>query len=111
MNSPEDYSCDVCSQIDTSTQNKCFDSCPDNVLIQLKVFDNNLQKLTDIAICLDREIDILGNKLYLCGVIYHEGRTLESGHYYTEIYANGHWYIANDEDVNIIDDITIISFF
>ena len=75
---------------------------PDNLLIQLKVFDSNLNKLSHIPISLDRLIDIDEQILYLCGVIYHVGDKLNSGHYYSDIFVNSNWYEANDTAIKII---------
>ncbi len=108
------YRCDRdddegCSQIGTCKQSQRLVSISDNVLIQLKIFyfKNNIsQKIKNIPIQLDRDIIINDQTLHLCGVMYHIGENAHSGHYYTEIFANGSWYNANDENVEQIPDIT-----
>ena len=109
------YICDPndnegCSQIGTCTQSQQVVSLSDNVILQLKIFESNdrgiLVKITNIPIQLDRHIVITGQILHLCGVIYHKGESLVSGHYFTEIYINGSWYQANDVNVFRIPDVT-----
>jgi len=109
------YICDPndnegCSQIGTCTQSQRVVSLSDNVILQLKIFESNdrgiLVKITNIPIQLDRHIVITGQILHLCGVIYHKGESLVSGHYFTEIYINGSWYQANDVNVFRIPDVT-----
>ena len=110
-----DYRCDrndgeACSLKGDCTQSQGVDSLSDNLILQLKIFETNKQgilvKITNIPIQLDRYIVINGQILHLCGVIYHKGESLVSGHYFTEIYINGFWYQANDVNVFRIPVLT-----
>ena len=65
-----------------------------------------MNQLSHIPIGLDRLIEIDEQILYLCGVIYHVGDKLNSGHYYSEISVNCNWYEANDTTIRIIQDLT-----
>ena len=74
-----DYKCESdtgegCTQRGSCNKKQMFESLPNNVLIQLKIFDHDneqriLRKRTNIPIQLDRVIHINNETLHLCGVI------------------------------------------
>eukprot|EP01050_Picozoa_sp_SAG11_P050545 SAG11_NODE_28226_length_324_cov_0.693333_1_plen_95_part_10 len=49
----------------------------------------------------------------LVGVVVHDGRTVESGHYYSVVLnqADGAWYCVNDLTVTPFDPAKISDFF
>ena len=81
---------------------------PEVLLMQLKVFDRDSDKL-DVQIRLLRELDMAeyvnkdvckGSTRYrLKGVVRHIGTSLRYGHYISEVMVADQWYCINDEIV------------
>lgn len=44
----------------------------------------------------------------LCGVLVHQGRTCDSGHYLAYVKCNGQWFKCNDSEVTKVDVKTVL---
>ena len=44
----------------------------------------------------------------LCGVLVHQGRTCDSGHYLAYVKCNGQWFKCNDSEVTKVDLKTVL---
>ena len=74
--------------VDDFSRNRCHQSGNEH---RLNEFANVLKNLLINSDC-----------LYLHAVVYHQGSTLQSGHFLAEIYVNSAWYKVSDESVEQI---------
>ena len=97
------YTCEQCGAVDNATKSTTFDSEPDTLIIQLRLFVFNEHTLETEKIIpnliIDDEVEIFS--IYrLQGIISHEGKFANSGHYTSCVKINGKWYSINDTIVN-----------
>jgi ubiquitin C-terminal hydrolase len=92
-----------------SYKSQNFSEAPNTFMIQLKVYDSGGNKLDNFNISVDEKLKICGETIYLHGIIFHEGNSVTSGHYYSEILYNGIWYLANDTNVRQISKPSTLS--
>ena len=113
--SPEelsDYTCGKdeelgCQQTVNCYKSQKFSQTPNILLVQLKIYDSFRNKLDNLNISVDEQLNICGETIYLCGIIYHKGNSLTCGHYYAEIQYNGIWYLTNDTHIKPIIKTTL----
>ena len=102
-----DYTCGKDEELGCKQTGNCYKSqkisqTPENLLVHLKIYDSLGNKINNCNISVDEQLKICEETIYLCGIIYHEGNSLTSGHYYAEIQYNDIWYLANDTHVKPI---------
>ena len=107
----DDYVCGRDETVGCNQSGNCykfleFMEAPENLLIQLKIYDSDHHKINYIPISLDRQIDIKGENLCLCRFIYCTGNSLNAGHYLAELLINSIWYEANDTTIKQISYLT-----
>ena len=73
--------------------------------LQIVRFDNNFQpKKINPRIEINDELMLSEfgqkNRFELCGIIWHEGETINTGHYTSNVKINGTWYYTNDTTVS-----------
>lgn len=73
--------------------------------LQIVRFDNNFQpKKINPGIEINDELMLSEfgkkNRFELCGIIWHEGETINSGHYTSNVKINGTWFYTNDTTVS-----------
>ena len=74
------YVCDSCRQLNYCYKTVVLESCPAVLVIQLSIFSGLGSKLMP-SLLIDPEITVDGVPLEIYGLIYHDGRTVQSGHY------------------------------
>ena len=93
------YTCESCKRQDGYMKTAVLENCPDMLLIQLSIFDGYGQKIKP-CLSIDQELTDFGLSLELCGVIYHIGNTIQSGHYTCSVKVDATWYLINDSIVH-----------
>ena len=80
-----DGRCESCGKDKTRVKVQSIDSFKnDYLLVQLKLFNNNQQKIsTNITDLQIKNQDIFGTKFNLIGTIVHSGNDIKQGHYFT----------------------------
>lgn len=105
------YNCDNCNTDDHKRgiySNNI--SLADTLFIQLKRFDNSLNK-NKTKINFPKKIEA-NNKVYIFrSVIIHLGSSLSSGHYITITYFNKDWIIFDDDTITIVDNKDLANMF
>lgn len=84
----DDFTCNKCHTAGNVHRLNEFVNVPTNLLIQLKVCNNDGLKIDYIPISIDKQIMINGEYLDLYAIVYHQGSTLHSGHFFAEIFVN-----------------------
>ena len=68
-------------------------------MIQLQIFkwDNNYQQQKlNPNIEINEELIICGDRFELCGIVWHSGPSVTSGHYTSNVKVNGTWFYTDD---------------
>lgn len=99
--------CDNCKQRRESLKKLNFERLPIILIIQLKKFGNNGQKITK-NVRINEYLVINGTNYSLFAVISHWGSTCSSGHYnnYCKYYGN-QWIFFDDDTVRKEDNIDL----
>lgn len=112
----EYWECTTCPDRKPAHQRMQIMKCPDKLVIQLKRFNNYLQKVSttvefpmrnlNIQTCLDENIYFGKNRsknsaYHLYTTVNHKGEALESGHYtaFCKSDKRNQWYCYDDERV------------
>ena len=72
------------------------------LIIHLKTYDNTQRKPDNLHIIVDGHLQVNQESFDLLGIIYHQGQTMNCGHYFAELCYNNSWYQANDSKVKPI---------
>lgn len=79
-----------------------FESLHNHLLVQLKRFNNEGEKI-ETKIAINDVEDIAGKDYQLKGFILHMGNSLKDGHYVAYLEHNEFWQCFNDQEVIIVD--------
>ena len=94
----QDYRCDRCHRVNTTTKAVYPTQVFDILLIQLNAFRfiyGTVRKVTP-NVNIDQEISLWGNLMTLTGIIYHEGDQPNYGHYTCGVRIEDAWYLISD---------------
>lgn len=105
------YKCDNCKEKNTSEKIiKCINT-PKYLFIQLKKYDNFMNKLNvnikfyEYLKLIDYSIKEKCNNFYkLKGIINHLGINMSSGHYTSMVNINNKWFMCDDTNINEIKE-------
>ena len=90
----ENYRCaDGCQKLNTSTKALHVTQLSGGLIIQ--IYDGISKKVVP-NLSNDKEISVLGNRMVLSGVIYHEGEQSHCGHYSWGVKVNNTWFLISD---------------
>ena len=94
----ENYRCDGCQRLNTSTKAVYVIQLSDALIIQLNIFKfiGGISKKVISNVSIDEEIVLRGNTIVLSVVIYHEGQQSDCGHYTSEVQMDNTWFFISD---------------
>ena len=97
----ENYRCDGCQGLNTSTKAVYVTQLSGALIIQLNIFKyiGGINKKVIPNLSIDEEIVLWGNTMVLSGVIYHKGQQSDYGHYTSEVQMDNAWFFISDTTV------------
>ena len=97
----EYYRCaDACQKLNTSTKTVYVTQLSDAVIIQLNIFKYSCsisKKVVPNLFSIDEEILLWGNRMVLCGVIYHDTVSLQG--LTSEVKVDNTWFLISDTKI------------
>ncbi|XP_054160020.1 ubiquitin carboxyl-terminal hydrolase 2-like [Oppia nitens] len=93
--------CETCQSKRKSFKSLSFSRIPPILIIQLKKFVNDGNKISK-AVTINSQLVIKSHNYYLFAIICHNGTTCSRGHYTSYCLHNHIWYLFDDEVVHSI---------
>ena len=86
-----------CQRIGTCTEYTTLEVLGDFliILVQLFRYENNRSYKVTPNITINEQITCF-DSFELCGIVWHSGPTIDSGHYFSNVKINGQWFLTND---------------
>ena len=96
--------CERCHRLSQFSKELVFERLPKVLMIHLKKFGNNGQKISK-KVNVSQNLLIKSTNYSLKAFISHRGMNSFSGHYISYCKQSNHWYRFDDEDIRQLEDI------